>query len=80
VELIKFDYSLLRGRIIEKYGKCAAFADAIGFKRNSLSYRLRNGTPWKDYEMLRACELLDIAPEELYLYFLTPKVLKSRTA
>lgn len=69
----KFDYSRLKGRIVEKFGTAGSFAEALGFKPNMLTARLRNGTPWKDCEIYAACELLGIAPGEIPYYFFVPK-------
>lgn len=68
------DYSKLKGRIIEKYGTRTAFADAIGITMESLSRRLNNGTNFKADEYVKACDLLDIPPKEMHLYFFTPKL------
>lgn len=68
------DYSKLKGRIIEKYGTRTAFADAIGMTMESLSRRLNNGANFKADEYIKACDLLDIPPKEMHLYFFTPKL------
>lgn len=68
------DYSKLKGRIIEKYGTRTAFADAIGLTMESLSRRLNNGANFKADEYIKACDLLDIPPKEMHLYFFTPKL------
>lgn len=68
-----FDFSRLRGRIVEKYGSCANFAAAMGKTKGWLSGRLRNSTPWLGADMCEAAALLDISPEEIPLYFLTQK-------
>lgn len=72
---IKFDYSRLRGRIIEKYGTFTAFAAATGQKKSNLSSKLSNKARISSEEMVSwsAPNRLDIAPAELYAYFLTPK-------
>lgn len=70
---IKFDYSLLKGRIVIKFGTGAKFAEAMGWAPNVVSHRLRNGTPWRDNEIYAACELLDIAQGDIPAYFFTPK-------
>lgn len=69
----KFDYSKLRGRIVEKYTTCAAFAEAFGCSRSVLSAKLSGTSPWTIAEVRRACELLDIKPEEIHLYFFVPE-------
>jgi hypothetical protein len=68
------DYSKLNGRIIEKFGTRSAFAEAMGWKLEALSRRLNNKTPFYTEEYIRACELLDIQPKEIYAYFFTPKL------
>ena len=67
-----FDFSRLRGRIVEKFGSCDKFAAAMGHSKVWLSYRLNNIVPWRGPEMRSAAVLLEITPEEIPLYFLTP--------
>jgi hypothetical protein len=67
-----FDFSKLRGRIVEKFGSCARFAAAMGHSKVWLSSRLNNVVPWRAEEMREAAALLGIAPEEIPAYFLTP--------
>jgi hypothetical protein len=68
-----FDFSKLRGLIVEKFGSCDRFAAAMGHSKVWLSSRLNNVVPWRGQEMREAAELLGIAPEEIPRYFLTPK-------
>ena len=70
---VRFDYSRLKGRIVEIFGTAGRFAEALGFKPNMLTARMRNGTPWKDCEIYAACELLGISPEEIPVYFFAVK-------
>lgn len=76
MQRVIFDFSKLRGRIIEQYGSCAAFSAAAGFKHGALSMRLNNQTPWKGHEIHTACEMLGISAEEVSLYFFTQKFRK----
>ena len=69
-----FDFSRLRGRIVEKYGTCDNFAAAAGHSKVWLSSRLNNTVQWRAAEMRAAAELLGIPFEEIPAYFLTPKV------
>ena len=73
---VEFDFSALRGRIIEKYGTFAAFAAAINMNRASLSQRIMNDVAFKPDEIILICspEVLDIPPEEIGKFFYTPKV------
>lgn len=71
---MEFDFSKLRGRIVERFGTCAKFADAMGHSNSWLSARLTNTTAWASNEIHIACkpELLDIPADEIGLYFFTP--------
>lgn len=74
-----FDFSKLRGRIIEKFGSCDRFAAAMGRSKVWLSSRLNNVVQWRSAEMREAALLLEIPLEEIPVYFLTPKVPFCRT-
>ncbi len=71
-----FDFSKLRGRIIEKYGCCRAAAEAVNMSKVQLSDRLCNKIAFRPEEiyLLASQEILDIPCEEIPRYFLTPKV------
>lgn len=66
-----FDYSKLRGRIREKYGKEGAFAEALGISPKSLSDWLNNKKYWKHEFISVAIELLEIPDSEVGAYFFT---------
>ena len=69
-----FDYSKLRGRIKEVYGKEGAFADALGITPKSLSDWLNNKKYWKHEYISIAAELLMIPDSEIGLDFFTRMV------
>lgn len=71
----EFDFSKLRGRIVEKYGTLERFAEASGYSKGWISNRMNNIVPWDGQEIDEACEMLDISPEEIHVYFFTLKVL-----
>lgn len=73
---MEFDFSKLRGRIIEKFGSVSGFAKAMLMSDASASYRMNNKTPWNGTEIYRAIQpdILDIEPNEIPVYFFTPKV------
>lgn len=73
---IVFDHSELRGRIIAKYGSCAAFAGAINMARAALSARLNGRIPFKPDEVYKICakDVLDIPETQIGRFFYTPKV------
>lgn len=69
-----FDYSLLNGKIVEKYGTQYNFAIALGISERSLSLKLNNRVSWKDKDINKAIKLLDISIEDMYKYFFKQKV------
>ena len=64
-----FDYSKLRGRIVEKYGSQAAFADAIDMSISTLNLKLNNKSEWSTTEIVEACKLLDVELTDTYSSF-----------
>ena len=68
---MQFNYSKLRGRIIECYGSCANFAEALGIKPTTLSMKLHNRLEFKQSEIDCARDLLGIGERELGSYFFT---------
>ena len=71
-----YDYSKLEGKIIEKFGTRESFAKALGITTKSISDKLNNKTIWKQPEISKARELLDIPEEDTYPYFFKYKVQK----
>lgn len=70
---MRFDFSKLRGRIVEKFGTAAAFADAMGRSKAWVSARLSNGVHWSSDEIAQACDLLGLAAEDIPDYFYVPE-------
>lgn len=68
-----FDFSKLRGRIVEKFGTCERFAQAMGKSKGWLSVRLNNTVHWRPAEIREAAVLLEIPDDEIPAFFLTPK-------
>lgn len=71
--MTKFDYSKLRGKIRE-FGTQEAFANAIGISTVTLSERLNNKSQFTQNEINKTVDILKIEPEEIPIYFFTPKV------
>ena len=64
----------LRGKIREVYGSQAAFAEAmtkegVPISSCSISLKLNGHSEWTADEIRMACKLLDIAPEDIPVYF-----------
>lgn len=72
---MSYDYSKLLGRIVEKQGTRAKFAAEMDISERSLSLKLNDKVPWKDAEISKACNILDIEDSEMHLYFFKYKVL-----
>lgn len=66
-------YAKLKGKIKEVFGTQSAFARAIGMDNATLSAKLNNKTPWKDEEIEKSCELLNIPIEQVHEYFFCRK-------
>lgn len=64
-----FNYNKLRGRIKERCKTEKAFADELGITVQTLSSRFNHGTNFKQPEIAKATEILEIAPEEIATYF-----------
>ena len=64
-----YDYSKLRGRIVEKFGTQKRFADAMDMSERTLTLKLSNKREFKQSEIIKACALLGIAMEDSGRYF-----------
>lgn len=71
---LKFNYSKLLGKIVEKYGTQAKFAVAMNLSERTLSLKLNSERYFKQSEIEKAAELLDIGCEEYAVYFFTKDV------
>lgn len=64
-----YNYSKLLGRIVEKVGTQANFAEKMGLSERSMSLKLNGRVGWKQTEISKACEILEILPAEIPAYF-----------
>lgn len=73
---MEYDFSKLRGRIIEKFGSVRAFAKAYGWSLTTMSRKLNGKTAFSvaDIERMSKPEFLDIQPSEYHTYFFKIKV------
>lgn len=70
-----FNYSKLKGRIIEKYDSLSAFAEKIGISAAAVSTRLETGQAFTTATLIDWAEALDIEVNDFGIYFCTPKVM-----
>lgn len=76
--MIKYDYSLLRGRIRELFGSEKNFAyelrnSELSMSTGTFNSRINGNTYFKQPEIQIICKLLQIKLEEIILYFFTNK-------
>ncbi len=70
----KFNYSKLKGRIVEKYGTQGEFAKVNNMSDRSMSLKLNNGIGLSQKEIIDWCAKLEIDVSEIPIYFFTCKV------
>ena len=71
---VAFDYSKLRGRIVEIFGSQMVFAKKMGWSERTLSLKMNGKVFWKQPEMRKAVDLLKLSENEIPVYFFTEKV------
>lgn len=69
-----FNYNKLSNKITEIFSCDVNFAIKMGFSERTLSLKLNNKSEWKQTEIIKACNLLDIEISEIDVYFFTLKV------
>lgn len=62
-------YSKLRGRIVEKFGTQACFADAIGISKQAMSQKMTGKRSFTQKDIIKWCKFLDIDLNEAGIYF-----------
>ena len=69
MEKINYDYSKLRGRIVEKKGNIKRFSNDLGISETSLSNKLNNKTSFTQDEILESICILEIDNNNIKDYF-----------
>ena len=69
-----FDYSKLRGRIVEKYGSQIEFAKAMNWSERTLSKKINGKISWKQTDICTAIKLLGLSENDIQEYFFVIKV------
>ena len=72
-----FDYSKLKGRIIEKYDSQSSFANAMEWSERTLSLKLNGKLFWKQSDICKAVNLLELSADDIQDYFFKAKVQRS---
>ena len=71
---MSYNYSALKGRIVEMFRTQSSFATKIGLSERSLSLKLNNEVPFKQPEIDKIVLALNIDPLEISKYFFTREV------
>ena len=69
-----FNYSKLKGRIIEIFGNQSNFAAEMGWSKRTLSLKLKGERSWKQTDICKALQLLKLTERDIPDYFFTLKV------
>ena len=69
-----FDYSKLRGKIVEKFGSQSEFSKAMGCSERTLSLKLTGKRSWKQPEICKALSILGLSDNDVKEFFFTPEV------
>lgn len=72
--MLEFDYSVLKGKIVEVFGSQKAFADALKISERTLSLKLNNKVYFSQDEMLDSAKLLGVDSSGIKALFFTIKV------
>lgn len=74
MERVRFDYSRLKGRIVEKVGSQKRLAKMLNISESTLTAKLAGTTYFRQGEIFRLMEILDISPAFATDYFFTVRV------
>lgn len=69
-----FDYSKLKGKIIECFNSQSVFAGEMRWSERTLSLKLSGKVYWKQPEIIKAMNLLGLSIDDIAVYFFTLKV------
>ena len=64
-----FEYNKLRGRIVEKYGTQAKFAQELGISPTAMSEKMTGKTTFSQRDIEKWRQLLGIDSEDIGKYF-----------
>lgn len=70
---MEFSFRKLSGKIKEVCGTQEVFAEKLEISEHSLSNKLNGKTPFKQAEILKACNILGIGTKEIHDYFFSLK-------
>ena len=71
---IEFDYSRLKGKIVEIFGSQRKFCEEYGISQTNWSLKMNNKVRFKDDEIVELSIFLNLEPDDIPKYFFTLKV------
>lgn len=71
---MSYDYRKLKGRIIEICGTQEEFARRMNLSTRTVSLKLNGKLPWKQSEITKAIEVLELEDSDIQAYFFTLEV------
>lgn len=71
---IPFNYSKLRGRIVEKCGTQQEFAKTMELSEKTVSLKMQGKIPWKQTDIMKALDVLDLDASDVQDYFFAVEV------
>lgn len=72
--VLEYDYSKLKGRIVEKYGTQRAFAEALGTTQVAVSNKMNQKSGFDTKDIERWSDLLEIDRADYSLFYFAKKV------
>lgn len=71
---MEFEYNKLKGRIVEVFGTQAKFSNAMGWSMQTTTKKLNNIRFWKQTDICKAAEILNIQYCQIPEFFFQEKV------
>ena len=75
----QFDYSKLRGKVVEVLGDLKTLAERLGMSYITMMHRTHSRFPFSQFEIIDMCDILGIPYEQIPEYFFTLKVSQNET-